>query len=114
MFPDFHADLCWSEVHENHKTRRNAEVFCNEMGGRLPTIDELRMVIINCPATGIGGQSNNSEDDCLSRDCRDRVCGEGCQMDFEDRGYYSAFGDETPLQSGSNNIKGSNYYGRYS
>ncbi|MCK5809140.1 hypothetical protein KAH37_09170, partial [bacterium] len=65
------------------------EGYCTNLGGRMPTISELRLLIQNCPSTEVGGSCKVS-DECSEKDsCWDescRVCGN------ESGGYYSVFG----------------------
>ena len=64
---------------------------------RLPNIDELRMIIKNCPATESGGSCRVSEEKgCLSEECRESC---SCEMTEENGGYYSRLGDSLALWS---------------
>ncbi len=49
-FPHFHKGLCWSD-RLTSTNWANAISYCEDMGGRLPNIQELRMLIQNCPQT---------------------------------------------------------------
>ena len=49
-FPNYHADRCWS----NQAAVMNysdAEIYCENLGGHLPAISELRSLMQNCPKT---------------------------------------------------------------
>ncbi len=87
-FPHRHAGLNWSDQAPEGKSRIEAIRYCQSMGGRLPTISELRTLIQNCPATQTGGRCRVT-DNCLSWSCRD-AC-RGCPSDSS--GKYSVFGD---------------------
>jgi hypothetical protein len=77
-----------------------AVTYCENLGGRLPTISELRTLIKNCPATETDGACK-VKDDCLSLDdCWDDAC-DGCGSDPDDLGKYSVFGDIYYLWSSS-------------
>jgi hypothetical protein len=79
-------------------TWHEAVTYCENLGGRLPTISELRALIQNCPATQTGG-SCEVTDSCLSYyDCWDDQCF-GCEEDPS--GKYSVFGDTDWLWSSS-------------
>ena len=62
-----HDGLKWSDVLRNSGTWDEAVTYCKDLGGRLPTISELRTLIQNCPATETGGECGVT-DSCLSED----------------------------------------------
>ncbi|MBT5740204.1 DUF1566 domain-containing protein [Candidatus Woesearchaeota archaeon] len=75
-------------------SRRDGIIYCEDLslGGssnwRLPTIGELRTLVIGCPDTALGGSCNVSEDDCTDYwGCRDSSCG-GCERDSGPDGCY--------------------------
>ena len=102
-------ELVWSERFSKAGTWATAVGYCGDLkeGGhndwRLPTIDELRTLIKNCPKTERGGSCKVSEknaclaDNCFSQDC---YCGEN-----EENGHYSKLsdGDGVWLWSSSSN-----------
>jgi hypothetical protein len=91
-FPNEHNGLYWSDVLDTSDggSWGDAVGCCKILGGRLPTISELRTLIQNCPGTETGGECGVT-DDCLSLgDCRNYACG-GCEEDKF--GKYSVFGD---------------------
>lgn len=98
-FPNRHSGLCWSNSSPNHMVYKKATAYCKNLGGRLPTISELRTLIQNCPATETGG-SCGLTDSCLSSSCwlsgvsdddwRNSPC-RGCPS--YSSGKYSVFGD---------------------
>jgi len=97
-FPNYHKGLCWSEASSSSMDWDNAITYCENLGGRLPTISELRTLIQNCPATETGGECGVT-DSCLSDgDCWDDVCN-GCVKD--ESGKYSVFGDNYYFRSSS-------------
>jgi len=69
--------VSWSEKSNNEMTWDDAVTYCKNLGGRLPTIDELRTLIQNCPATETGGECGVT-DECLSFDCQNDAC-DGCE-----------------------------------
>ena len=94
-FPDKHDDTCWSE-NKGFQDRASAVTFCTSIGGRLPTIDELRTLVQNCPATETGGTCGVTSS-CLDKDpCSDESCA-GCVEDKT--GTYSVFGDVSGMSS---------------
>jgi hypothetical protein len=93
-----HDGLNWSDASSNKMTWDEAITYCENLGGRLPTISELRTLIQNCPGTETGGECGVT-DDCLSSDdCRTDPC-DGCE--YDDSGKYSVFGDIYYLWSSS-------------
>lgn len=87
---DYESSIIWSSRSNNGKrhgleeriTFKEAEDYCKNMkeGGfndwRLPTIDELRTLVINCPGLESSGECKISEEPaCLSPSCYDEdVC----------------------------------------
>ena len=84
-----HDGLNWSDASNSSMTWNEAINYCENLGGRLPTISELRTLVQNCPATETGGECGVT-DSCLSTDCRSGLCS-GCE--YDDSGKYSVFGD---------------------
>lgn len=90
--------LNWSDVTKEKMLLNDASYYCVSIGGRLPTISELRTLIQNCPATETGG-SCGVTDDCLSYgNCLNEAC-DGCV--FDDSVKYSVLGDTNYLWSSS-------------
>ena len=46
-----HAGMDWSQASSYYMGSYYAEAYCKDIGGRLPTISELRTLIQNCPQT---------------------------------------------------------------
>ena len=90
-FPLKHAGLHWSEKTPKEMNWTDAKNYCEDLGGRLPTISELRILIKNCPKTETGG-SCGVTDSCLSPSCLNDTC-EGCSSDKGKSGKYSVWGD---------------------
>ena len=86
-FPNYNNGDCWSDNTGNPMEQYNAKKYCEELGGRLPTISELRTLIKNCPATESGG-SCGVTDSCSTTSCWDETC-DGCigVRSVEDRKY---------------------------
>lgn len=92
-FPYEHEGLYWSDISDGCMTWDDANTYCSNMNGRLPTISELRSLIQNCPNTETGGDCSVTDDcrsieDCLNAEAW--ICG-GCTKDIS--GKYSVFGD---------------------
>jgi len=88
-FPYYYSNLCWSEL-EDSTTHGAAKSFCEDIGGRLPTISELRNLILNCPDSETGG-SCEVTDECYSENCwNESLC---CSCEEDLNGKYSVFGD---------------------
>ena len=89
-FPNEHDGLYWSDASNDNMTWYNAIEYCENIGGRLPTISELRTLIQNCPDTVTGGICGVT-DECLSHEnCWNDPC-DGCE--YDESGKYSVFGD---------------------
>lgn len=89
-FPNEHDGLNWSDASSYSMTWDEAITYCENLGGRLPTISELRTLIQNCPATETGGECGVTDSCLSSADCWTDPCG-GCEED--ETGKYSVFGD---------------------
>lgn len=86
-----HNGLDWSDTCDTYGWYGAIE-YCENLGGRLPTVSELRALVKNCPATETGGECGVT-DSCLSEDdCRNYAC-DGCEYDETNPGKYSVFGD---------------------
>ena len=96
-FPNEHDGLNWSDASSYYMNWSEAVAYCENLGGRLPTISELRTLIQNCPGTGTGGQCGVTND-CLSADCRTDPCYE---CEYSVSGKYSVFGDTSRFWSSS-------------
>lgn len=77
------------------RTFRQAETYCEELvlGGRddwrLPGIDELRALIVDCPDRELGGACRVSDNGCLDLDCHQQnLCGHCNQQQGPDKGCY--------------------------
>lgn len=82
--------IYWSSKTKDYKFFDEAKDYCKSIGGRLPTISELRTLIQNCPETETGGTCK-VKDDCSSGSCwNDDAC-RGCSESPD--GKYSKFRD---------------------
>lgn len=95
-FPNAHAGTCWSDLLEGKGDFEMAKEACSSIGGRLPTVDESRSIIIYCPATETGGECRITNDcpDCYKGSEDDWICG-GCNEEGTgpNTGVYSVFDD---------------------
>lgn len=96
-FPNEHDGLDWSDASSSYMTWDEAVTYCENLGGRLPTISELRTLIQNCPGTETGSECEVN-DNYLSSDCWTDSCG-GCE--YDESGKYSVFGDTNWFWSSS-------------
>ncbi len=97
-FPNEHYGFNWSNASSDKMIWSDAVEYCEDLGGHLPTISELRTLIQNCPGTETGGGCRVT-DSCRSWEyCWDDVCN-GCSGAPDGR--YSKFGDVGDLWSSS-------------
>lgn len=93
----------WSDISRRAMSWDETNKYCEDIGGRMPTISELRSLIKDCQATESGGECGVI-DSCLSANCRNDMC-DGCS--FEENKNYSKLGDADTLWSSSlNDIEG--------
>ena len=95
----------WSELSEKKMNFNEAKNYCRKLrdGGnsdwRLPTIDELRTLIQNCPGSETAGACKVSEDDgCLSNMC---ISERYCECAPKTSGEHSRLGDTTIIWTSS-------------
>lgn len=92
----------WSELSSYKMDWKEAFSYCNSLnantyeGWRLPTINELRSLIKNCPRTVTGGLCRVS-DNCNSDSCWDGA--RNCFCEAKSDGYYSLLGDNEYIWS---------------
>lgn len=98
------SSLYWSEKAPKKMNLNEAQGYCSRLkeggnsGWRLPSIDELRMLIRNCSATQSSGSCKVSENNgCLASKCLQG----SCQCVSNKTGKYSIFGDTEYLWSSS-------------
>ncbi|HPA57573.1 MAG TPA: DUF1566 domain-containing protein [bacterium] len=99
-YPNTFAGLCWSNPRKSPTTWSEAATHCSSIGGRRPTISELRKLIQNCPSTQTGGSCGVTDTCLAATPCFTSGC-EQC-ADTSD-GRYSVFGDIELLWSSQEN-----------
>jgi hypothetical protein len=109
-FCHFYGGLNWSDASINDMNLDDAASYCQNLGGRLPSISQLRALIQNCPYTETGGSCNIADDGCLDWSCRDDDCW-GCS--FDGYGKYSVFGDTYMFWSSSESLDNAGYAGTW-
>jgi hypothetical protein len=106
MFAFVRGNLTWSYVADNRMTQYKAEDYCEDIGGRLPTVSEFRTLIQNCSLTQTGG-SCTLVDSCLTESCLNDACS-GCSGTLS--GIYSVFEDNNVFWT-SSGVVGASLYG---
>lgn len=92
-----YGGLAWSD-RSSMLHFSEATAYCQGLGGRVPSISELRMLIKDCPDSMTGGACAVTAD-CLGFNaCRSTACN-GCT--YASDGRYSVFGDTNSLWSSS-------------
>ena len=84
------GELNWSDKSDDVYSWKEAGEYCKKIGGRLPTISELRSIIKECPPTQTGGECKVADQCLIYNDCRDAKC-IGCILATD--GKYSQLGD---------------------
>ncbi|HSW59863.1 MAG TPA: DUF1566 domain-containing protein [bacterium] len=100
-FPYEHGGLNWSRPSIEEMNWHDAQEYCKDLGGRLPTINELRTLIENCPRTETDGKCQ-VKDDCLNDGCFDGYC-DGCEYNYHDTGIYNSIGTASRVWSSLQN-----------
>jgi uncharacterized protein (TIGR02145 family) len=102
-----HDGLNWADALISDRTTwGDAVEYCKNLGGRLPTISELRTLIQNCPATETGGKCGVTDSCLSSADCWNDPCA-GCENN--NSGKYSVFGDTYYFWSSSEQSENTDY-----
>ena len=105
-FPTEYAGLEWSNSPSDQMNWQEATKYCENIGGRLPTISEIRKLIQNCPATETGGECKVADDCLLFNECDGYGC-DGCEYDYGYTGIYSVFGGNSDMWSSSSDSNNS-------
>jgi len=110
-FPYYYKGYCWSDTAPTAITWNDALSYCNGLGGRLPNIRELRMLLQNCPETEYPQMDGLTDwcqvtDTCIDSSCRNDACS-GCPVDYS--GKYNVFGETGTFCSSTNYIDGANH-----
>ena len=58
-FPDKNNGLSWSKKTSDKMSLNDAKIYCEDLGGRLPTINELKKTIKNCSKGSSCGVTNS-------------------------------------------------------
>jgi len=94
--------VVWSNISDKSMYHNNAEYYCENLfdlglsNWRLPTVSELRTLIINCKKNESNGKCEIN-DDCIEWNCNNNC--DGCQE--RSSGVYSVLGDTESLWSSS-------------
>lgn len=94
-FCHYKSSSRWSDLTEDEMTWSEAKLYCIQLGGRLPTISELRTLVILCEEIQTNGTCAVT-DECLSISCWIDECECEYETDFDD---CSFFNDEKELWS---------------
>jgi len=92
-FCHYKSGQWWSDIAEEEMTWDEAKLYCSKLGGKLPTISELRTLVIICKEIQSNGACTVT-DECLASSCWVNEC--DCETDFDD---CSFFNDEKELWS---------------
>lgn len=87
--------LLWSDVSKDYMFWDDAVKYCEDLGGRMPTIDEIRTLIRKCPGTITGGNCGIHDDCTTYGECWNKDCS-GVMPESTS---YSVFGDTAWLWS---------------
>lgn len=109
-----HKGLKWTGLNDiKELNRADAISYCEELGGVLPDIGQLRSFIINCDKTEYPRPESIEESDwcrfseeCKENNCWTKIC-RSCKADA--KGIYSLFGHPGMYWS-STQVSSANYY----
>ena len=105
------GSLYWSPLSSSQLTWAAAGTHCSSIGGRLPTINELRTLIRNCSGTVTGGSCQVTDGCTNAATCyNESACG-SCPSKSD--GSYSALGDTCWLWSSTTVYLASYVWGVY-
>ncbi len=91
-----YGTLSWSPQSPTTMSWKSADNYCGAMGGRVPTISELRILLQNCSNVQTGGLCGVTDSCPASSTCYTSNC-DGCSSSSD--GKYSYFGDTKWLWS---------------
>lgn len=102
-YTDPESGLTWSLKSSDAKNWNDAKSYCENLteGGysdwRLPSINDLRNLIQNCPKTVLSGSCAVRDPDCLERSCDNPDDSEDCACDGGPNGEYTKFAKYSKL-----------------
>ncbi len=104
-----HDGMDWSQASSYYMGWYDGEAYCKDIGGRLPTISELRTLIQNCPQTeypkpeGQDPWCDAVEDENNEAFVFDQsACNPDCEGDLNVFGYTCSFGSSSMAANGRN------------
>ncbi len=107
-FPNWHKDKCWSNRSTSTMTWSNAITHCTGLGGRLPNIQELRMLIKECPKNEY--PKPDGQDPWCTIEDPGNLGGSSCSgCPSDSSGKYSVFGDTGWFWSSSSHVNHTNF-----
>lgn len=107
-FHNSHAKLCWSDISPKQMNRNDAIKYCENLGGRLPTIKELRSIIKHCPQNEYPMPVGQNTWCTVVEGPDNGYFGEWCSG-CSNGGAYSVFGDRVWMWSSSIGSVGSKW-----
>jgi hypothetical protein len=110
-FPYYHKGYCWSNTASSLFNLSGALSYCDGLGGRLPNIKELRMLLHNCQQIEYPQPDGLTDwcqvtDTCVESSCRNDACS-GCPVDYS--GKYNVFGETGAFSSSTTYVDGTNH-----
>jgi len=92
-FPLENNGTKWSMPADTNMTVVNGAAYCDDLGGRLPSVSELRSLIKDWSKTMTGGECEVTDSCNSSQNCLDKALCNGSEDSFN--GKYSVFGENT-------------------